>query len=202
VDSFLLRYSDELETTTNSAQENSRLEVPQEFLRETLRCMNDAVQDCLRDLVLDLDEVGVSDWEDRKSKQVVVSAAFNDQTIHHGINRNLKHITIVTYVISSGEYLMPYIVTSQDFSALRLELQKRGIEFHKHLEIVPSQKLYANGKTFASYIETVFLPHVAKVRGERKIEEEEAALLMDNSTLHFIYNLLISLLKTRTSQNI
>jgi hypothetical protein len=184
VDSFLLRHSEELNETTSSPQENTRLEVPREFLRKTLRRMKDAVKGCVRDLVFNLDEVGVSDWEDRKSKRVVVPAALNGQTIHHGINRNLKHITVVTCVAASGEYLIPYIVTSQDSSALRPDLQARGIEFHRHLEIVPSQKPYVNGKTFANYIKTVFIPYVAKVRRERDIEQEEAALLMDNCPCH------------------
>jgi hypothetical protein len=119
-----------------------------------------------------------------KSNRVIVQAALNDQTINHGINRNLKDITVVTCVEASGEYLIQYVVTSQDSSAFQFELQKLGIEFHGHLEIVPSQKPSVNGKTFVSHIRTVILPYVAKIRREIEIEDEEAAVLMDNCQCH------------------
>jgi hypothetical protein len=49
--------------------------------------MEEAVQGCIGDLVFNLDEVGVgiSEWEDRKSKKVVVSTAMGRQTRHHGV---------------------------------------------------------------------------------------------------------------------
>lgn len=184
VDSFLGRHLDDLKEATSHPQENPRLQIPREFLVETLRCMDQAVQGCVRDLVFNLDEVGASEWEDRKSKRVVVPAEMGDQPIHHGINRNLKHITIVTCVAASGEHLIPYVVTSQDAESLRTDLKKRGIEFGRHLTIVRNQKPYVNSGTFADYIKSVFLPYVTRVRKEREIEEEEAVLLMDNCPSH------------------
>jgi hypothetical protein len=35
--------------------------------------MAGVVQGCIHDLVFNLDEIGVSEWEDRKSKKVVVA---------------------------------------------------------------------------------------------------------------------------------
>jgi hypothetical protein len=94
-------------------QEDSRLQVPREFLLGAISRMEETVQDCVRDLVSDLDEVGVgvSEWEDRKSKKAVARTAMGSQTIHHGVHRKLKHITVITCVAASGEHVIPYIVT-------------------------------------------------------------------------------------------
>jgi hypothetical protein len=46
--------------------------------------------------VFDLDEVGISDWGNRKAKQDIALAAMFGQTIHHGVSRNVKHISVIT----------------------------------------------------------------------------------------------------------
>jgi hypothetical protein len=84
------------------AQKNYRLQIPREFLEETLRYMEDAVQNLVRDLVFNLDELGVSEWKDQKPKRVVIPASLSGQTIHHGVNGNLEHVTIVSCVAASG----------------------------------------------------------------------------------------------------
>jgi hypothetical protein len=89
--------------------------------------MEEVVHGCVRDLVLNLDEVGVSEWEDRKSKKVVVPTAMSSQTFHHGVHRNLKHITIITCVAVSEEHVIPYTITSQESDDLRQTLRKKGI---------------------------------------------------------------------------
>jgi hypothetical protein len=62
------------------------LRYPRQFLVETLRDMEGAVQGSVHDLVFNLDEVDVSDWENRKLKRIVVPRAFGNWAIHHGIN--------------------------------------------------------------------------------------------------------------------
>jgi hypothetical protein len=44
---------------------------------------------------------------DRKSKKVVMPTVMGDQAIHSGVNRNLKHITVITCVAASGEHVIP-----------------------------------------------------------------------------------------------
>jgi hypothetical protein len=101
VDSFLVRHKDELAETISKPQEEVRLQVPREFLLGRISRMEEAMQSCVRDLVFNLDEVGVgvgvgvgvSEWEDLKSKKVVVPTGTNSQTIHDGVHRNLKRRT-------------------------------------------------------------------------------------------------------------
>jgi hypothetical protein len=91
---------------------------------------------------------------------------------------------ILICVSASGKHLVPYLVTSQDPPALQDDLKWHGIEFGRHLIIKESQKAYVNGKTFAEYVKSVFIPYVTKVRRERGIRVEEAVLLMDNYPNH------------------
>jgi hypothetical protein len=52
--------------TTGNPQEDPRLHLPQVFPAETLRGIKEAVGDIVWDLVFNLDEVGDSEWQDRK----------------------------------------------------------------------------------------------------------------------------------------
>jgi hypothetical protein len=108
--------------------------------------------------------VGVSEREDRKPKKIVVVSTMGRETIHHGVNRNLKHITIVTCVAANGKHVIPYVITSQDLENPRQRLRKKGIEFRRHLNLKKSQKASVNGKFFAEYVKSTFVPYVMKVR--------------------------------------
>jgi hypothetical protein len=135
--------------------------------------MEEAVQSCVRGRFFNLDEVGVgvSEWEDRKSKKVVQPAAMGGQTIHHGVNRNLKHITIRTCVAASGEHVIPCIITSQESDDLREALRKKVIDFGWYLILKKSQEPYINTKSFAEYVKSTFVLHVASTPVERGIEQ-------------------------------
>jgi hypothetical protein len=66
------------------------------------------------ELMFNLDEVGISDWEDRKTKTktVIVPATMRGQTIYHEISRTVKHISVISCVSAARESLTPYIITS------------------------------------------------------------------------------------------
>jgi hypothetical protein len=53
-----------------------------------------------------------------------------------------------------------------------------------HLILRHRQKPYINGEIFANYIQSVFLPHLANLRGNEQLSNEEAVLLMDNCSPH------------------
>jgi hypothetical protein len=185
VDSFLITQKNAFGETTSKPQEDAPLQVPQDFLFETISRMEEAVQSCVCHLVLKLDEVRASEWEDRKSKNVVVPTATDYQTIHHGINWNLKHFIVIICVVVSGEHVIPDIIRSQESDDLRKALRKKGIEFERHLILKKSQKPYVNSKSFPEYAKSTFIPHVTRTLTEMGIEQEYALLLMDNWPSHF-----------------
>jgi hypothetical protein len=70
--------------------------------------------------------VGISEWEDRTSKDVIVPKSASAQKIHHKINRNIKHMSVIAYISAAGESLAPYIVTSQGLLPVRKSV-KSGV---------------------------------------------------------------------------
>jgi hypothetical protein len=112
VDSFILRHRDELGETKSTPQKDARLEVPRIFLNETVHCLRESVHGMKAKLVFNLNEVGLSEWEDRKDKKVVIPKVLSGWTMHHRASRNLKHMSVITCISAAGESVTPYTVTS------------------------------------------------------------------------------------------
>jgi hypothetical protein len=74
--------------------------------------LHDYVQGCVVELVLDLDEIGISDWENRKTTKAMVPAAMLGPMLHHGVSRNVKQISVIACMSAAGELLLPDIMTS------------------------------------------------------------------------------------------
>jgi hypothetical protein len=60
--------------------------VPKTFLETIIRDLNRDVQGCVGALVFNLEEFGISDWEDRKAMKVIAPANRGGQTIFHAIS--------------------------------------------------------------------------------------------------------------------
>jgi hypothetical protein len=146
--------------------------------------MPETLQGCPVDLVFNLDEVGISYWEDRKPKKVVVPITVVAPNIHHRISRNVKHISIVTCISAGVECLTPDVVTSQDSAAVHRALEATGMQIGKHLILKQRAKPDVNADLFENYVRTVFLLHLAITRIMQNVRNEEAVLLMDNCSPH------------------
>jgi hypothetical protein len=71
INSFVLRHSQERIQTKSAPHEEQRVQVPSAFLKRTVQGLNDNGQGCVAELVFNLDEVGISDWEDRETEKVI-----------------------------------------------------------------------------------------------------------------------------------
>jgi hypothetical protein len=101
------------------------------FLERTIQDLKEHVQGCVAELVFNLDEVGVSDGEDRKTKTktAIVPVTMRGETIHHEISRTVKHISGITCISVAGESLTPYIIISQVPTSVQERLKKEGVRF-------------------------------------------------------------------------
>jgi hypothetical protein len=102
VNSFVLRHSDEVIQTKSGAQEWQRSQVPGVFLETIVQDLHEYVQGCVAELVFNLDELGISEWEDRKTKKVIALAPMFGRTIYHGVSRNMKHISLIACLSAAG----------------------------------------------------------------------------------------------------
>jgi hypothetical protein len=102
---------DEVIQTTSVPQEEQHSQVPRAFFEKIIQNLHNYVQGWVAELVFNLDEVGISDWEDRKMKTVIVPALTLGHTIHQGVSRNGKHVSVIACLLAAGESFLPYIVT-------------------------------------------------------------------------------------------
>jgi hypothetical protein len=175
-----LWHSEAVIQTTSVPQEKQRSELPGSFLERIIQDLDEYGQGCVAELVFNLDEVGISDWEDRKTKKVSALAAMFGQTIHHGVSRNVKHISVIACLSAAGESLLLYMVTSQNSSTLQGYLNKQGVRFGRDFALKFSQKPYFNAPIFLASIRTILLPYIDTLRGLAVLAQENAVLLMDD----------------------
>jgi hypothetical protein len=165
-------------------QEDWRVQVSQVFLERAVQNRNEYGQGCTAELVFNLDEVDISDWEDRKARRVVALATMRGQTIHHGISRKVKHISVIPCVFAAGESLIPDMITLQDSPWVRKQLNIHPVRFGTDPILKSNSKPYINAESFLDYVQTVFLPNLAQLRRLDEFAEAMAVLLTDNCLSH------------------
>jgi hypothetical protein len=70
--------------------------VPRLFLDAAIESIRTHVHNACATLACNLDEIGISEWEDRAERKVIVPSAVRGPKIFHGIDHGLKHISVVT----------------------------------------------------------------------------------------------------------
>jgi hypothetical protein len=113
VNSFIGRHLDELKVCQSFPQEDTRFLIPRDYLKQHIVNMQTYVRGKTAELVFNLDEVGSSDWEDRKSRKVVVPAKVDSDNVFHPVPRRLKHMTILVCVSAGGDTLCPMLIVAQ-----------------------------------------------------------------------------------------
>jgi hypothetical protein len=184
VDFFLISHQTEFFETTSRPQENPRFEIPRSLLDAMLECLRQQVQDRCAELVFNLDEVGISEWEDGVARKAIVPVSMSGQTIHHGAHYNLKHISLVRCVSANGESMIPFMVSLQvndsDIERLKAERFRMAVDFI----LERRQKPYMTAALFQQYVTTVMIPFINPVWTNDQFAEKPAISLMDNCSIH------------------
>jgi hypothetical protein len=97
------------------------------FLERTVENLIGHIQGCTVEPVFNLDEVGISDSEDRKTRKLIVPATMRSETIHHGISRDVKHISVINCAFAAGQSLIPAIIPSHDSASVQEQLKKHNV---------------------------------------------------------------------------
>jgi hypothetical protein len=144
VDSFLSRHVAERFEKKSSPQENQRVEVPRVFLEVAIEGIRTHVQNTCADLVFNLDEIGVSEWEGRAERKVIVPSAMREQKIYHRIHRGLKHISVVTCISVGGDHMIPFLVSSQATDAVVRKVKTEGFRIGIDMILKRGDKPYVD----------------------------------------------------------
>jgi hypothetical protein len=78
------------------------------------------------------------------------------QTIHHGVSRNVRQISIIACVSAAGESITPYVITSSGSAVVCEQLKKHGVRVGVDLVMKVHPKPYVNAEICFDYIKTVF----------------------------------------------
>jgi hypothetical protein len=140
--------------------------------------------------VFNLEEVGTSDLEDRKTKTIVIPTTMPGQTIHHEISRTVKHISVIACVSAAEESLAPSIIIFQAPTSVQERLKKEGVRFGTDFVLRSNPSAYINAEIFLDYIRTVFLANLAELRTLDAFTEETGVLLMANCPSHVIHDII------------
>jgi hypothetical protein len=87
--------------------------IPRTFPEAGIEGFQYHIHNSRAELVLNFDEIEISEWEDRTEKRVIMTSTMRGQTIFQEIHQNLKHTSIVACISSVGEHMTSFFVCSQ-----------------------------------------------------------------------------------------
>jgi hypothetical protein len=167
---FLDWHKSEVSGVTVASQEKVRLEVPRCYLEEYLTLIKKIVPIVPTGLLFNLDETGLSEWENRRSKSVLVPTQEHEYTLHYPVDRSVRRHTLFCCVIASGDSYCPRLMTP---SASARKLFDTGARDHTDVIIEGGQPAYATADFFHCYITEILFPALETNRqlpgGENKL---------------------------------
>jgi hypothetical protein len=140
------------------------------------------------ELIFNIDETGLSDWEERKEKMVLVPAAHIDSTLHYPVNRPVRHHTLMCCISAAGDtYCLLLIAPNR--GAQKIFETGIGRDIDIMMEI--REPAYTTAEIFRRYIETVFFPAIAANRKLPGCGNKPAILFCNNWGCHCSEDILI-----------
>lgn len=94
-----------------------------------------------------MNEVGISDLEDRRTKTVLVPGAMTQEMTHHNVIHKFEHVLVMAHVFAAEKGLTRYLVIFQDSAHLREQLKKHGARFGTDFILKVRAKWYINANT-------------------------------------------------------
>jgi hypothetical protein len=86
-----------------SPQEQRLLQVPRSDLDEDIALIQTLVPLVLAELIYNLNETGLSDWEEPRDKIVLIPAQVGGPVLHYPVDRSFRHQTLLDCASASGD---------------------------------------------------------------------------------------------------
>lgn len=179
---YFLRRHPELIQKEAVPQEDKRLFIPKSEVSAHILNLMETLHNKYAELVFNVDEMGSSDWSDKKIKSVIVPSAFADIDVHYAVKRSSRKGTVVACISAAGDNLTPLIV--QTNKKINKDVYKYGLRENEDVKILYSENGYITTELFKSWIEDIFIPYVNNVRSTLGMEYESAVLTTDNCSCH------------------
>jgi hypothetical protein len=131
--------------------------------------------------LFNVDESDFSDWEEGKSKCVLIPTEARETTLHCPASRKICRQTLICCVTAAGDAYCPLLVSSDPATRAVFEDQIRdGID----LQIEISSSPYVNAEIIERYVDTVLIPALEADRQLPGCDKKRAILFCDNCSAH------------------
>jgi hypothetical protein len=178
---FLDQHKSEGFGVTVAPQENVRPEVLRCYLKEYLTLINKIVLIVPTELLFNLGETGLSEWENRGSKPVLVPILDQESSLHHPVDRSLRHHTLLYCVAASRDSYCLMLIAP---TASARKLFDTGVRDDIDLIIEMRQPVYTTAELFHRYIAEVFFPTLETNRHLPNCEHKPCTLFYYNCSIH------------------
>jgi hypothetical protein len=105
-------------------------------------------------VLFNLDETGLSDWEERKPKPVLMPTTTEDSPFYDPVDRAIRHQRLVCSISASGDACSPLLVTSTPAALVGFD---KGVRDGVDLRIPGRTSLSMTRDLFEDYIRTIFI---------------------------------------------
>jgi transposase len=185
---FLRRHADELCTKVINPQESPRLQIPRTWLTRYIELCKKIIPFACLDLLFNLDEIGLSDWEERGSVQVVVPVAYAQMPLSYPVSRSVKHQSLLCLVNAAGDAYCPLLIVSSQRGLNVFE--KLPIRQNVDISVMTRDPAYMGHGIFEQYIRERFFPILDAERHGQDPSDSAAVIFCDNCRCHMDANLL------------
>jgi hypothetical protein len=179
---FVVRHPETLQRAIAYPQEDKRMKVTKEIARTHIRNLERWVENLPTELILNLDEVGVQEWADRKKRKVIIPYQVQPRKIEYAVTRKEKRISCITTISMAGDALMPLLVIHR--RTIDDAVWEEGWRDGQDFMIRSNSSSYVTREIFKEYLTQVLMPYVETTRQSLHLEQFAGALLCDNCASH------------------
>jgi hypothetical protein len=151
------------------------------YLEVHIAIMRTHIPGGFSEMVFNLDEMGSSDWDDRKPRKALAPVTVSAGDVFHCVSRQYRHVTLLACVSATGDALTPMIVSQ---TSVRDSFGSRAFGQDEDVMVRQRKPAYVDEELFHEYLTHGFIPHRANLRTTEAFSDELAILLMDSALVH------------------
>ena len=163
-------------------QDEKRLNVSKTTAKKHISNLLNYVNNIPTELILNLDEASSSDWQDKRSKKVIVPFNINNERIEYAVERCSKKITICATISMAGDVLPPLIISNR--VTIDQEIYDAGWREGQDFVYYHQKNSFMTKEIFQNYIFNHIIPYIDNTRKMMKLEDSPGVLLIDNCPSH------------------
>jgi hypothetical protein len=164
------------------SQEQLRLGIPRECLNDYISLIKEYVPLVPAEVIFNLDETGLSDWEERKTKPVIIPSHASSSNLHYETDRAIRHHTSPCCVSASGDAYSPFLIAPHPKARRIFE---KGIRGNIDLKLEIRQVPYLEAELFKQHTKKIFIPTIAANLELPECTNKFAILFRDNCASHY-----------------